>query len=56
MPAHIHADAVQATWTVAVVIVGLHTLRMAGGFLASKGGALAGVGRTMGALATFNGG
>ena len=56
MGGHIHTDSVHALWTLGVVVVGLHTMRMLGAYLGSKGGVLASTGRTLGALATFNGG
>jgi hypothetical protein len=51
---HIHTDIVAAAFTVATVIVGLHALRAGGAMLGQTSGPLAGLGKTMAGLATFN--
>ena len=56
MKGHIHTDVIAGVWTLGFVVVGLHTMRMIGAYLGAKGGAVGSAGKTIGALATFNGG
>ncbi len=50
---HVHFDLYQAMFTVAVVGLGFHALRLGGAYLANHG---VGLGKYMGSFATFNGG
>jgi hypothetical protein len=53
MRSHVHFDIYQVMFSVAAVGLGFHALRLGGAWLASHG---VGLGKYMGAFATFNGG